>query len=179
MYFFLALLVIALQSRNAEGWRALLEKALNAIPVLGSARRSLALSRLAAALESLLSAGVSVIEAWGLSAAASGSLTLRRTVNAWGGDLGAGKSPAELVTQCGRFPDLFASQYATGELSGKLDDVLVRLREYYRGEGTRKLRALAQWTPRFVYLCIALYIGYRVVQFWSGYFKEVGNAGSF
>ena len=78
-----------------------------------------------------------------------------------------------------RFPSLFANQYATGEVSGKLDETLHRLHEYYQEEGTRKLRVLAQWVPRLIYLLVALGIAYKVVQFWSGYFQNIGAAGGF
>ncbi|HWI58701.1 MAG TPA: hypothetical protein VNZ22_15860, partial [Bacillota bacterium] len=71
------------------------------------------------------------------------------------------------------------NQYASGEISGKLDDTLKRLHEYYQEEGSRKLHALAQWTPKAFYLGIVLVIAYRVLMFWSGYFQQIQNAGGF
>lgn len=179
LYAVAASVVYAAQSRHGERWRAAVESVLRPVPVLGAARHSLALARLAAALEALLSAGVTIIEAWGLAAAASGSPALRRTVLGWRRLLEAGQTPAELVGASGQFPELFASQYATGEVSGKLDETLQRLHTYYQEEGSRKLHAVAQWTPRAVYLLVALMIAYRVVSFWSGYFKQIQDAGGF
>ena len=80
LYAVVALMIFAAQSRHGETWRACFETLLHPIPVLGQARRYLALARLAAALEALLSAGVTIIEAWELAATASGSPALRRTV---------------------------------------------------------------------------------------------------
>jgi type IV pilus assembly protein PilC len=174
-----AALVIASQSRHAEGWRALVEAVLHPVPVLGKARRELALSRLAAALEALISAGVTVIEAWQLAAAASGSPALKRQTASWKPLLRDGHTPGELVTATRFFPSLFSGQYASAELSGALDETLHRLARYYREEGTRKLRAVAQWTPRFIYLVVALMIAYKVINFYLGYFKMVQDAGGF
>jgi type IV pilus assembly protein PilC len=151
----------------------LIEKIIRPIPVLGTARRELALSRLAMALEALIGAGVSIIEAWELAATVSGSPALRRTVYAWGPDVRAGATPAEALNAPGRFPDLFANQYMSGEVSGKLDEVLRRLHQYYQEEGTRKMRAVAQWTPRLIYLMVALGIGYYIIKFWSDYFGQI------
>src|SRR5882672_6146735 len=173
IYAVVALVIYAAQSRHGEKWRSLIEKLLAPIPVLGTARRYLALSRLAAALEALLSAGVTIIEAWELAATASGSPALRRIVANWQPQVRAGRTPSEVVSASSRFPSLFANQYATGEVSGKLDDTLQRLHTYYQEEGSRKLHALAQWTPRAVYLFVALMIGYYVINSWSAHFKQI------
>ncbi len=179
IYALIALVTYAAQSRHGERWRAFMEALLHRVPVLGRARRSLALSRLAAALEALLSAGVTIVEAWELAANACGSPALRRTVLGWRPLVDAGQTPAEVVTASRRFPELFSSQYSSGEISGKLEENLKRLHQYYNEEGSRKLHALAQWTPRLVYLAIVLFIGYRVIHFWMGYFQEVQNAAGF
>jgi general secretion pathway protein F len=179
IYAAVALLIYAVQSRHAEAWRAGMEVVLDPIPVLGKARRYLALSRLAAALGALLGAGAGVIEAWELAATASGSPALRRAVLAWKPRVLAGQTPAEAVGRNAKFPELFANLYHSGEVSGKLDESLERLHEYYRDEGTRKLHALAQWTPRMIYLVVALMIAYRVIRFWTGYFQEIEKAGGF
>ena len=49
----------------------------------------------------------------------------------------AGQTPAEVVEASGRFPELFAHEYATGEISGQLDDTLHRLHQYYQDDGSR------------------------------------------
>jgi type II secretory pathway component PulF len=171
--------IYAAQSTHGEKWRALIEQIVAPVPVLGAARRSLALGRLAAALEALLSAGVTIIEAWELAAAACGSPELRRTVLAWRPLLDAGQTPAEALVASRRFPEVFTNQYSTGEISGQLDDTLKRLHVYYQEEGTRKLHAFAQWTPRAIYIGVMLMIGFLVVRWWSQYFQQVGAAGGF
>ena len=158
VYGIAAFLVYALQSRHGEDWRAKVETVLHRVPLLGTGRRYLALSRLSAALEALLSAGVTIIEGWELAAAASGSPALRRTVMAWRPLLKAGRTPAELVRSSSDFPDLFINQYATGEISGTLDDTLRRMQAYYQEEGSRKLHSVAQWAPRLIYIGV-LFMG--------------------
>jgi type II secretory pathway component PulF len=175
LYAAVALVIYAAQSRHSESWRAALEVILHPIPVLGAARRSLALARLAGALEALLSAGVTIIEAWEMAATASGSPLLRQTVLGWRPLVDGGQTPAEAIRASGRFPDLFTNQYASGEISGRLDETLRRLHQYYQEEGSRKLHVVAQWTPRVVYLFVMLAIAYKIVSFYAGYFKQVGD----
>ena len=173
----LALLgIYAAQGRHGENWRALVETALRPIPICGRARQSLALARLAAALEALIMAGVSIIEGWELAAAASGSPALRRTVLTWKSELESGQTPAEAVSRSREFPELFASMYHTGEITGQLDQTLNRLHLLYREEATRDLRALADWTPKLIYFGIMLMIAWRVVSFWTNYFGMINDA---
>jgi type II secretory pathway component PulF len=100
-------------------------------------------------------------------------------VLAWRPRVNGGQTPAEVVSASGSFPELFAGQYATGEISGQLDDTLRRLHGYYQEEGSRKLQAFSRWTPRAIYFCVVLMIAYRIIAFYTGYFKQVGEAGGF
>ena len=167
LYFGTAFLIYALQSKHGETWRATIEAILHPIPMLGTARHYLALARLATALEALISAGVNIIEAWQLAANASGSPALRRLVLAQNPQLRAGRTPAEVIRECSRFPDMFSNLYTTGEVSGKLDESLHSIRRYYNEEGTRKLETLAALLPKLVYFGVVLAIAYNIIKFYS------------
>ena len=177
LYVVVVAMIYAGQSKHGERWRAWVEAILHPIPMLGTGRHYLALSRLAAALEALINAGVTIIEAWELAATASGSPALRRAVHAWKPQLGAGETPAELVRASPRFPETFANLYNSGEISGKLDETLRQLHRIYQEEGTRKLHAVAQWVPKIIYLAVALCIAYKVVQFWIGMYGPNSDLG--
>ena len=175
IYGAVGLMIYATQSKHGENWRARIEAFLRWVPILGTARHYLALSRLAAALEALISAGVNIFEAWDLAATASGSPALRRAVAAWKSRVVAGQMPSEAVNLCPLFPGTFANLYASGEVSGKLDDSLRHLNRLYNEEGARKLNAFATWMPRLVYILVALLIAYKVVQFWVGIYGPHGD----
>jgi len=168
-------LVYATQSKHGEHWRALIESLLRPIPILGKARHYLALSRLAAALEALISAGVNIFEAWDLAAIASGSPALRCAVAAWRPKVTAGQMPSEAIRACRLFPETFANLYASGEISGKLDESLRNLHRLYSDDGTRRLHAFAQWTPRLAYFLVVLVIAYEIIHFYVGYFGQLSN----
>lgn len=173
LYGAVAALIYVTQSKHGENWRAVMESVLRLVPILGTARQYLALARLAAALEALISAGVNIFEAWDLAATASGSPALRRAVAAWKPRVTAGQMPSEAVRDCSLFPETFANLYASGEISGKLDESLRQLHRFYQEDGSRKLHAFAQWTPRLVYLLVALLIAYQIIQFWLNYFGQI------
>jgi type II secretory pathway component PulF len=175
LYGAVALMVYATQSKHGEIWRARIEAFLRLVPILGKARHYLALSRLAAALEALISAGVNIFEAWDLAATASGSPALRHAVQAWKPQLVAGQMPSEAVRLCPLFPETFANLYASGEVSGKLDESLRHLNRLYNEDGSHKLNAFATWVPRLVYILVALGIAYEIIQFWTGIYGPHGE----
>ncbi|MFZ0826109.1 MAG: type II secretion system F family protein [Verrucomicrobiia bacterium] len=173
-----AWMIYATQGKHGEDWRARIESLLRRVPILGPARHYLALARLAAALEALISAGVNIFEAWDMAATASGSPALRHAVAEWKPRVVAGQMPSEAVRLCPLFPDTFANLYASGEISGKLDESLRNLNRLYHEDGTRKLNAFATWLPRLVYLLVVLLIAYKVIQFWTGMYgpnSELSN----
>lgn len=176
-YLLIGLAVFALQGSRGPHWRGLMERILNGIPLLGSARRDLALSRLASSLEALLSAGVPIIQAWGIAAEASGSQRLRNTIRRAIPKMETGVTPSETLRQSSAFPELFSSLYATGEVSGQLDATLRRLHNHYEEQGARKYQNLTAWTPKLLFLLVALAIGYQVITFYMGYFNQLNQLG--
>jgi type IV pilus assembly protein PilC len=179
VYVVVFVLVYSTQNKHSEAWRSKVEFILNTIPVMGKARKHLALGRLAAALEALISAGVSIIEAWQMAGKASGSVALQRTIESWVPSLRAGKTPAEMVQHSDKFPDVFTSQYVAGEISGKLDETLERLRDYYQEDGGHKVQILAQWVPIGIYLLVLIAGGAFVIWFYVTYFGRAQQAIGF
>jgi type II secretory pathway component PulF len=126
---------------------------------------------LAAALEALINAGVPIIGGWELAAAASGSPALRRAVATWKFPLETGQTPAELLSNSPEFPQIFANLYHTGEVSGQLDDTLRHLHAHYKDEGSRKLHLVSQWGPRIIYAGVVVFVGFKIISFYHGYFN--------
>ena len=97
----------------------------------------------------------------------------------WNVPLEAGSSFSELISASKRFPELFANLYHTGEVSGTLDQTLVRLHNLYQTEGLAKMKALAQWTPKLVYFGIMFIVAWKIISFYTGYFGEIDKAMDF
>jgi len=176
-YAALLLLIIALQGNRGETWRALVERVTSSIPILGAARKEMALSRLCAALEALLSAGVPIIQSWQLAAEATSSKRLKTAVARAVPQMEAGVTPSETLRQTSIFPELFQSLYATGEMSGQLDSTLQRLHRHYEEQATLKFQNLANWTPKLIFIVVAIGIGYQIVSFYAGYFNQLNQIG--
>jgi type II secretory pathway component PulF len=169
------LVIYACQGQRGETWRAVVESFTDCVPLLRTARKYLALSRLSAALDATTNAGVSIIKAWDLSAAASGSPRLKRAIATWKEPLANGATFAEMVAQTSYFPSMFSNLYTTGERSGQLDQTLGRLQAYFQEEGMRTLRLFTRLLNGLIYGAVAVMVGWNIIRFWMNYYGTLLN----
>jgi type IV pilus assembly protein PilC len=170
LYAMVLFFIFACQGQRGGRWRAMVESFFQCIPILGKAMKFLVLSRLAAALDALTNAGVSVTKGWDLAAAAAGSQHLKREISGWAAKIDEGMTPADLVNQTRYFPELFANLYHTGEMSGKLDESLSRLHVYYQDEGFRALRLFTRVMNGVIYGSVVAVVAYNIIKFWTNYY---------
>ena len=169
-------LIFACQGKRGERWRLIVESIFQMIPMLRTALKFLVLSRLATALDALTNAGVDVPRSWELATAAAGSPHLKREIAEWKPQIEKGLTPADLINQTPYFPELFANLYQTGEISGKLDESLNRLHEYYQDEGFRTLRLFTRILNGTIYGLVVAAVGYSVISFYAHYYGGMMNA---
>lgn len=160
--------IFACQGNRDERWRSAVEAIFETVPLLRTARKYLVLSRLAAALDALTNAGVSVTKSWELSAAAAGSPRLNREIFEWKRQIEDGMTPADLINQSHYFPEMFANLYQSGEISGKLDETLDRLHVYYQEEGFRTLRLFIRIMNGIIYGIVVVLVAKTVIGFYVG-----------
>ncbi|MCX7824910.1 MAG: type II secretion system F family protein [Verrucomicrobiae bacterium] len=138
-----------------------------ALPAIGKIHRDLALTRFFAALRALLDAGVVILEALPRAGAACGSAALAKASRDAAPRLQRGESLATVWANV--LPPTAASMIATGQESGKLDDMLAHLEQYFLDESRRRFRALANWLPKLIYAAVVLWVGWMILQAGFGY----------
>ena len=116
--------LVVTQREGGHRWSSLMEKLFHVVPLLGAARRNLAFSRLTLALESLINAGVGIVQAWPIAAKACGSPAIERAVMKSMPLMEDGHMPADVIQKQSIFPTYFTGLYQTGEASGRMDHML-------------------------------------------------------
>jgi type IV pilus assembly protein PilC len=177
LYGAIGFLLYALNGRHSLEWRARIENVAGYVPLLGEGLKCLALARLAASLEVLCRSGGSIVDAWEVAAGASGSPAIARAVSVFRDGVAGGDSPAVLLSQNALFPPLFTHLYATGEQSGKLEEMLRSVGKQYQEEGVRKLRAAADMLPKVLYFAGMLFAAYTVLRFYGGHVQQLREFG--
>jgi type II secretory pathway component PulF len=137
------------------------------VPVLGKIHRDITLARFFAALKALLDAGIGIVEALPRAGAASGSALLAATGREAVHHLRRGE-PLALVL-VGALPPDALGVVATGQESGRLDDALGHLERHFFDESRRRLRAMADWLPKLIYVAAVFWVGWQILQLGLGY----------
>jgi type II secretory pathway component PulF len=148
---------------------------LRAIPLFGKLRRDFALGRFCSAYHMQLDAGVNVLASLEASGAASGSALLRDAVASAMPEVRSGGQVGPALEKTRAFPEPFIRAFTVGEHTGELDRELLRIGEEYRNSAIRGLETIAEWVPRLIYVAILLYIGWRIISFYTGRMKELQN----
>jgi type II secretory pathway component PulF len=65
---------------------------------------------------------------------------------------------------------------ATGQESGKLDEMLSHLERHFFEESRRRLRAMAEWLPKLIYILVVLWVGWQILQMALGYGRMLSGA---
>lgn len=156
-------------------WSSVMEKIFHVAPFLGKARRELAFSRLCLALESLINAGVGVVQAWPIAAKACGSPAIQRAVTKALPLMQDGHMPADVIRKHSVFPTYFTGLYQTGEASGRMDHMLNRMRAHYHEEGFRNMKLFSFWAPNAVFGVVAIFVAIFIVRFYMAHFKNISD----
>jgi type II secretory pathway component PulF len=145
--------------------RGLLRRALDAvalsIPLLGGGLLHLSLGRFCRAFGMLHRAGVPITQALPQATAVCGNATVAAWLNGAVRSVRQGHQAWEGFPR--GIPADFTAIWSTGEESGMLGDVTVRLAHNEAEAAKSRLASLARWIPRLIYFLLMLWMAYQIV----------------
>ncbi|MDB6080123.1 MAG: ral secretion pathway protein [Akkermansiaceae bacterium] len=148
---------------------------LNSVPLVGSARRNMAMARFTKVYHVCILAGLSISESARTASTASQSGKIRAAGKQLAITAEAGDRLGPLFISSGAFPKAFARSYSTAEESGGLDKDLARWAGVYQENASQSTKLLATAVPKLVYLLVMVYIAYQIISFYMGQYGEVSN----
>jgi type II secretory pathway component PulF len=145
---------------RVPGWEGFWKK----WPLLGRVRFDYALSQWISSVRLMLNAGYGLPQAIDYAGKISASGILRRASEQAGLNIHGQLDVSEALQQTGAFPDEMISLWATGEQSGKLDEMLTRLEAVYLERWQRSLDHLVAWLPRLAYAAVCVFLIAKIAQ---------------
>jgi type II secretory pathway component PulF len=73
------------------------------------------------------------------------------------------------------FPDHFIQFWATGEQSGRMDEMLDRLAKFYEERWRRSLDQVVTWLPRIAYALVSCYVIWQIFNIFGSYVNTFNN----
>lgn len=156
-----ALAVIAM----LKGWlgRAPLRFAMS-VPVLGRALQNLALSRLSMALAMAMESGMDVKRAVEMALSCTQNPRFTSHAERLQREIESGRELHAAIRGTAAFPDEYLDQFESGEVSGQLPEVLMRLSLDYRDRARVSLKALVYAISVGIWIGVAALLVFVIIR---------------
>jgi general secretion pathway protein F len=122
-----ATIAAARRAARTHTSRAIIDRWLLRIPLIGEVLRKVAVSRLTATLSTMLASGVGLLQAMEIAKRVTDNHALEAAVEHAQESVREGESLAEPLRRSGEFPPLVTHMIAVGEKSGELESMLQRI----------------------------------------------------
>ena len=170
--FFLVILAGVKIIRRSARLRMLRDRLLWSTPIIGGITRKLCISRFANCLALSLKAGLNPDVALKTSSSASGNDVIKVRISESEKFLRE-EGIAGVLKRARIFPDTVIEMALTGERSGKIDEMLLRIAASLENDATTTINVLLVVIPVVIYLGVALYIACIIIGFYLHLFQDI------
>jgi type II secretory pathway component PulF len=143
------------------------------VPGIGTMLRELSAAKFGRAFGALYKGGVPLQKAMQMAADACGNEYLRSKIYPAARRMEDGEGIAATFAASGAFSPIVLDMVATGERTGNLEEMVEKMAEFYEDEATVKATQVATYVGLLLFLCVAIYIGYIVITFYTGMGQEM------
>ncbi len=129
-----ALIFLIKYSRQTTSGKKVFDKMLLNFPLFGGLILKVGLSRITRTLGTLIAGGVPMLECLKITSSTSGNIILEEQVLKARTMVSEGSSLTDAFKGVGQFPFMFVQLMGVGEATGKLDEMLAKLADFYDDE---------------------------------------------
>lgn len=180
---FLFLLIIAaiagliMAKKRSRNFARLLDRMMLKIPIIGPVLHKSAIARFARTLAITFRAGVPLVEGLDSVAGATGNIVYSEAVQQIKQDVSVGHSLNLSMAQSGLFPHMAVQMAAIGEEAGALDEMMVKVAEFYEEEVNNAVDTLSSTLEPLIMVVIGGIVGTLVVAMYLPIFKLAATVG--
>jgi type IV pilus assembly protein PilC len=147
------------------------------LPILGDLVRKSSISRFSQTLSTLLTSGVTILEALSITAKTAGNKVLEKGLFRTLERISGGLSIAEPLKDTGVFPPMVIQMIAVGEKTGDLSGMLSKISDFYKEEVDGAVDALTSIIEPIMILVLGVVIGGLVIAMYMPIFNMIGVIG--
>lgn len=129
------------------------------VPILKNIIIKIAVARFARTFASLMSSGVSVLDALEVTGGAIGNKVIEGELQAAAKEVKNGKQLSEPLSKSPHFPPIVSQMLAVGEESGQIDTILVKVADFYEEEVSTTIDGLASIIEPLMIIVLGALVG--------------------
>lgn len=144
-------------------FRMKVDKLILRLPIVGDLTAKTILANTCRTLSMLLSAGISLVEGLKIVADVSGNEPFRRAFLTIASRVEKGFPISDSFGEHDIFPMIVNQMVATGEATGKLDEVLMKVSSYFAVESEQSVKSLTSAIEPLIMIVLGIGVGFLVV----------------
>lgn len=133
------------------------------MPIIGVLKQKIVLTDFTRTLSLLLGAGVSLLEALDIVASAIDSAVYRGQLKEVNKQVEKGVILSDAIAHYENFPPILYQMIAVGEETGKLDEILAKISEYFEKESEYAIKNLTTAIEPMIMILLGLGVGFIVI----------------
>ena len=162
---------------KTEKGQAVVDRILLQTPIFGILLRKVAVAKFTRTMGTMLSSGVSILDALDIVAKTAGNKTVETSVYDVRAGIAEGRTMAEPLMESGVFPTMVCSMIAVGESTGALDTMLEKIADFYDSEVDQAVENLTSAIEPVMMVFMGVVIGGLVVSMYLPIFKMASALG--
>lgn len=170
----LLLSVLFILWKNTPTGRKQFDKILLIIPGIGNLIQKVSVGRFCSTLASMLRGGVNLLEGLDICAGSSGNEIVKEFVHGVRVGVEQGMTLSEPLSEGNLFPPMVISMVAVGESTGALDEMLMKISEFYEDEVDLAVKTLISMVEPFLIVVVGGIVGFIVIAMYLPIF-DLGN----
>jgi len=147
------------------------------LPVMGMLLRKGAVAKFTSTMSTMLSSGVSILDALEIVAKTAGNKTIEKAIYEVRSGISEGRTMADPLAESGVFPSMVCQMIAVGESTGALDAMLQKIADFYEEEVDQAVENMTALIEPFMLVFLGVVIGGLVVSMYLPIFKMAAAMG--
>lgn len=160
-----------------EKGRGIVDAASLKVPIVGPLLRRVAVAKFTRTMGTMLSSGVAILESLEIVAKTAGNKTVEEAIYYTRGGIAEGRTMSDPLLESGVFPAMVCQMISVGESTGALDDMLVKIADFYDEEVDQAVENLTAAIEPVMMVFMGVVIGGLVVSMYLPIFKMAGAVG--
>lgn len=148
------------------------------MPVFGKVLGKIAVARFSRTFASLMGSGVSVLEALDVTGKAVGNKVIEADLQKIAVNVKNGQSLGKQITESRHFPPIVGQMILVGEETGKIDEILIKVADFYEEEVDAVIDSLASIIEPIMIVVLGALVGLIAASVMgpiAGLSKNIGN----
>jgi type IV pilus assembly protein PilC len=157
--------------------RLLMDTLFLKLPIFGQLIRKVAVAKFTRTMGTMLSSGVSILDALDIVAKTAGNKVVERAVYDIRYGIAEGRTMADPMLESGVFPSMVCQMISVGESTGALDAMLGKIADFYDEEVDQAVENLTSAIEPMMMVFLGVVIGGLVIAMYLPIFKMASALG--